>query len=78
MKKLKSLIISELLINNIFNNDDYNLQMNVKNLNVITFNCIERFENLKNIISILKQFFKFKIVKFKNENSLYSITLKFN
>lgn len=73
MKKLKSLIISELLINNIFYNDEY--QIFIKN-DLIQFFNIERLSLIKEIEQTLKNVLKFKIVKFKNENMLYSFTIK--
>lgn len=75
MKKqiLKSLLISELLINNIFHNDEY--QLFIKD-NLILFFNIERLSLIKEIETILKNVLKFKIVKFKNENKIYSITIE--
>lgn len=77
MKKqsLKSLLISELLINNIFHNDEY--QLFIKDNLVLFFN-IERLSLIKEIEQTLKNVLKFKIVKFKNENKLYSFTIKIN
>lgn len=73
MKKTKSLIVSELLINNIFYNDEY--QIFIKN-DLIQFFNIERLSLIKEIEQTLKNVLKFKIVKFKNENKLYSFTIK--
>lgn len=73
MKKLKSLIISELLINNIFYNDEY--QIFIKN-DLIQFFNIERLSLIKEIEQTLKNVLKFKIVKFTNKNRLYSITIE--
>ena len=75
MKKqtLKSLLISELLINNIFHNDEY--QLFIKD-NLVQFFDIERLSLIKEIEQTLKNVLKFKIVKFINENMLYSFTIK--
>ena len=75
MKKqsLKSLLISKLLINNIFFNDEY--QLFIKD-NLVLFFDIERLSLIKEIEQTLKNVLKFKIVKFKNENKLYSFTIE--
>ena len=78
MKKqtLKSLLISELLINNIFHNDEY--QLFIKD-NLVQFFDIERLSLIKEIEQTLKNVLKFKIVKFINENKLvntYAIKLQ--
>ena len=73
MKKLKSLIVSELLINNIFYNNEY--QLFIKD-NLILFFDIERLSLIKEIEQTLKNVLKFKIVKFTNENKLYSFTIE--
>lgn len=73
MKKLKSLIVSELLINNIFYNDEY--QIFIKN-DLIQFFDIERLSLIKEIEQTLKNVLKFKIVKFTNKNRLYSFTIE--
>lgn len=74
MKKINSLIVSELLINNIFLSIDYDI--NIKD-NLITLYNVKNINILIQFEKILKNYLKFKILNFNNNNTkFYSLTIK--